>query len=325
MPISNNNIVLLKSTVVNDTAQNGGAMSGTVVADGVKNNIFPDVPKSERTNGSSKYRKLYYALRNTDNTAGLDAKAFVLKPTAANDAVLMIAGDKATQADITGLTRRYGAATLKTAAIVGASSITVVREQITYDIFSVGDTVAITARNETDSTSPLDFYTISNITISGSDNVLTLDRGLDNAMLAGVTVSSVLTKALIQGIISNIVSSASTINASQVSMNNSGAIDGNWTLTFTSATEFTATCSDISGFSQSGNIAATSSPNNPDTGNAYFSFASAFFNGAYAAGNTVTFKTQAAAMPIWLERLVPAGTSYLSGNSVIVGFEVESA
>jgi len=72
MPISTNQLLLVKSVSVNDTATNGGAMGLDIVADGVKNNIFSDVPKSERLAGSNKYRKLFYALRNTDNLAGVN-------------------------------------------------------------------------------------------------------------------------------------------------------------------------------------------------------------------------------------------------------------
>ena len=35
----------MRSTTVSDTASNGGRINRTEIPDGVKNNIFPDVPQ----------------------------------------------------------------------------------------------------------------------------------------------------------------------------------------------------------------------------------------------------------------------------------------
>lgn len=325
MAISSSQLVLIKSSVVSDAATNGGRIGTDLVSGGVKNNIFPDVPKSERASGSQKLRKLFYALRNPDSTAGLDAKVFVMKQTNANDAVMMLVGTPAdTQADILPASRRYGAGVLAVAAAAGATSITVTPEQSNYAVYQVGDAIAITARNESDVTSPLDYYTILAVQDNASNKDITIDRGLDNAMAIGSTVSSCILVPTLRAEASGVVSTGGAVDGSKITLNNAGAIDAHWTLTFTSATDYTASCDAVSMSGITGNVSATFAPNNAGVGQAYFSIAPAFFVGTFSAGKTVSFDTDAANIPFWLERNIPAGTSYASANSLIIGFEVES-
>lgn len=52
---------------VSDAVTNGGRMSANQVISGVVQNVWPHVPKAERTNGSRKYRKLFDKVSNDDD------------------------------------------------------------------------------------------------------------------------------------------------------------------------------------------------------------------------------------------------------------------
>lgn len=59
MPITENDIKLLQSARMTDTADGGGRMTGNVVQSGVDNNIFDDVSNLDRVYGSVSMRKVF--------------------------------------------------------------------------------------------------------------------------------------------------------------------------------------------------------------------------------------------------------------------------
>ena len=78
-----------------------------------------------------------------------------------------------------------------------------------------------------------------------------------------------------------------------------------------------AVAGDTLGSVGSGNIASNFAPTNPDFGAPYFTLPSAIWGGAWASGETFTFQTHPAALPLWLKRVVPAGAaSILKSSSV---------
>ena len=54
----NTDLKIYLPETVNDLATNGGRMSTNLVVSGVVQNVWPHVPRAERTSGSKKYRKL---------------------------------------------------------------------------------------------------------------------------------------------------------------------------------------------------------------------------------------------------------------------------
>lgn len=326
MPIAANNVQFFKAQVNDDTANNGGLISNTLIADGVKNNIFPDASKNERLNGSTKYRKVFLGLRNPDSTAAIDVKLFVLRPTQAQDAILMVEPySDGTQRWINQSNRRWGAGTLVADALVGATSLTVTPEQSIYDVYQVGDTLAITTRNESNPTALVDYYQISAVVADGANKTITLNRGLDNAMPAGAVVSScVFSTTLGAQFYPN--DAQGTFDTTKVILNNAGTVDESWGVLFTSPTEFNLfqTSSGETPIA-TGSISADFSYINPATNRPYFTLPTTFFNGTYVAGNYCTFGTESASLPFFLERIIPPGTDYAAGNSVLLAVELESA
>lgn len=69
MTILESDIKLLKSAVMADTSDGGGAMTGTEVVDGTSNNIFPDTSELDRSLGRVNMRKVFgVAQTNTTDT-----------------------------------------------------------------------------------------------------------------------------------------------------------------------------------------------------------------------------------------------------------------
>jgi hypothetical protein len=82
MTIQSEDIKLLKSAVMADVPEGGGAMTGTEVVDGQSNNLFPDTSTDDRAAGRVRLRKVFGVV-HTDNTdEALGASFAVLKPPA---------------------------------------------------------------------------------------------------------------------------------------------------------------------------------------------------------------------------------------------------
>ena len=67
MPIQTGDIKLLKSQVLLDTTDGGGAMTSNEVIDGQSNNLFPDVSALDRTYGDVAMRKTFPAVQTNTN------------------------------------------------------------------------------------------------------------------------------------------------------------------------------------------------------------------------------------------------------------------
>lgn len=63
MPIQEQNIQFVRSEVMDDVAEGGGAATGNVVVDGTMNNVFEDISDLDRAYGRFNLRKLFVAVR----------------------------------------------------------------------------------------------------------------------------------------------------------------------------------------------------------------------------------------------------------------------
>ena len=72
MPIQEGNIVFVKSQVMDDVPEGGGAATGTTIVDGQLNNVFEDISDLARAYGQFNLRKIFLAVRalNTDLYGG---------------------------------------------------------------------------------------------------------------------------------------------------------------------------------------------------------------------------------------------------------------
>ncbi len=78
MPILTDDIKLLKSQVMADTADGGGAMTANAIADGVSNNLFPDTSAVDRALGRVNIRQIFGVAQTNDNDSLLGTHAMVV-------------------------------------------------------------------------------------------------------------------------------------------------------------------------------------------------------------------------------------------------------
>jgi hypothetical protein len=77
MAILTQDIKLLKSAVMADTSDGGGAMTGTQVVDGQSNNLFPDTSALDRAFGRVNLRKVFGVAHTLDTDTLLGAHAII--------------------------------------------------------------------------------------------------------------------------------------------------------------------------------------------------------------------------------------------------------
>jgi hypothetical protein len=77
MPIQTEDIKLLKSQVMADTSDGGGAMTGNEVVDGVSNNLFPDTSSVDRALGRVNIRQIYGVAHTNDTDVALGVHTII--------------------------------------------------------------------------------------------------------------------------------------------------------------------------------------------------------------------------------------------------------
>ena len=82
MPILSGDVKLLKSAVMADVPEGGGAPTGTVIADGVSNAIFPDISELDRAGGRVSVMKTFVAVDTADHDTYFGANVIVADPPA---------------------------------------------------------------------------------------------------------------------------------------------------------------------------------------------------------------------------------------------------
>jgi hypothetical protein len=119
-------------------------------------------------------------------------------------------------------------------------------------------------------------------------------------------------------------SAAGTFNevTHPLSLYNDGTVEEDWTLIFTSATNYSVSGA-YYGSLGFGAVGANFSPVNPDTGQPYFTILALGWGGTWANGETITFTTHPSALAILLEEEVPAATGQEPNNMVPVGSYTE--
>lgn len=315
---------------VSDAGTNGGRMTAGSIATAVKNNVFPDVPQAERTAGSTKYRKVFVHVANDADLTLVAPKLFVETRTPGDDNVTFIAAtQRNTQSAITGSEVKYGAGVLNANATAGAGTIAVLVEDSANNIFPNGCSIRVSDKADINASGNEEYKVVSNCSYTGNVATLTLSTNLANGYSSTVTkVASVYSPGDVLTAIANFAKSSSAgtyNNATYPPLGDSiSTVEQDWTLTFTSATAFNIV-GDVLGSVGTGNTSSDAAPINGSYSKPYFTLRSVGFGGTWVAGDTITFKTSPASIPIWYRRVVPAGANSLSGNSVIVAVDGESA
>lgn len=80
MPIQSGDVKLLKSAVMADVPEGGGAPTGVTIADGVSNAIFPDISELDRAGGRVNLRKSFVSVQTGDTDTYFGANVIVAEP-----------------------------------------------------------------------------------------------------------------------------------------------------------------------------------------------------------------------------------------------------
>jgi hypothetical protein len=336
MPILDNEIIWRPAALMSDVmpAQNGGRMTFAQLVSGVKNNLFPDVSQSERLAGAVKWRKAFIHVNSAQDTALLNVRLFLDSLTPAGDFVVFQLGTQTdTEDQIAG--RPFGIGTLFAPVVGGAAQIQVAcehnAEYATLQPLRVGDVVRVSDRPSTGGAGNEEWVTVSGVSYGTDFATVDVSPALVNSYTTSNTlVSSVLelpnAVAGVTGV--SVTSGGGSFDSATVGnliAHNKGAVEENWTLTFTSATTFTVSGNVVGTLASPGSVSADYAPLNPATGTPYFTIKAIGWSGSFQPGNTMSFTTQPAAIPIWYRRQVPAGTFSLANDFTSLAIHGESA
>lgn len=331
MPILDSEIKTYRSWVVNDTSANGGPISLTQEASGLSASLWPNVSKAQRTAGVTQYRKLFWKIEDSENLEATGVLIGLWQPTTSADQMYLFEGTATdTQTDIT-TPELYGAGKLYEAVLSGAEEIKVTLDDITADVFRDGMQIRISDKTITSGawsvTGNEEFVTIDG-TPSVSGSVLTIPLG--SALVNGYGNTNTFVTGLIEvpsikADVGNasVTSSAGTFDKTKVVPQSVGGMTHELTFTFTSATAFSCV-SDLFGSLGNGNRASTFSPSNNTMGAIHVSVPSTCWGGTFVQGDVVKLELVAAAYGLWMQRVIPAGSSAIGSVTRTLMFFGES-
>lgn len=80
MPITSSSLKFLASERLTDNDDGGGRITANEVLDGVENNVFTDIASGDRITGRVYLRKIFAAVRTSDDDAYLAPRVFIAEP-----------------------------------------------------------------------------------------------------------------------------------------------------------------------------------------------------------------------------------------------------
>lgn len=102
--------------------------------------------------------------------------------------------------------------------------------------------------------------------------------------------------------------------ANPITVTNSGAVTERWACIFTNSTSYNVVGEHV-GVIATGNTGGDCSPNNPATGQPYFTIPAAGWGLGWASGNVLRFNTIGALVPVWVARTILQGPETVPNDS----------
>jgi hypothetical protein len=333
MPIATSEIQWFNSALTSDNtpAQNGGRPAQIQNISGIKNNLFPDVSAGDRASGVQHWRKLFVEVKNADELPLVATKISIETGTPGDSYCLLYPGTWTDTQDQVSA-RPYGYGTLATTVSAGATSLTVTSEAdfsaLSAKPFQVGDLLRVDARSTVLEAGLSEYAEIATISSSGVTMTIGLADALANGYASGASVASVMEPGDLQaGYSGKSVTGGVTYNdiAHPIAVPEIGGVYQTWTVTVTNAaTGALSVSGDTIGPVGVGSTGVDLAPSNP-LGGVYFMLSAAGWGGAPVTGDTLVVTTHPAGVGYWCQRIVPAGSSRISLDSVSVCVEGESA
>jgi len=304
-----------------------GRLSSSQVVHDVKNAAYADISEAQLTAGVTVNEKLHFKIANDADTQAVNAKTFIADYTPGGGRAVIIAGtQRNVAADLTGSERNYGATRLVADITAGDTSFSVDAEPDNGAniIIQAGDQIRISNGTEKE------FATIDTAVWTVDRCAITTTTALENNYLSATptTISSCIYSSTLECSTDNWVESSASGTYDEstypVANDNLGGIEETWTLTFTSATDFSMV-GDTVGSVGSGSVAGDFSPSNADFAKPYFSLLAAGWSGTWATNDTIVFQTHPATQPFFCDLIIDPGTSDYSIDNIQFGLHVGSA
>jgi len=341
MTLQNSNLKLRPSVLVSDTvpAQNGGRMAYSEVVSGVKNNLLPDATAAQRLNGLVRWRKVFWHVDSADTVALNNVMIYMDKQTQGDD-YLLFQGDNVTAngtEDEQDEGLLYGIGLLCNDASAGDDTVTVTCEHadyanFPYPPFRPGMTIRISNIPPGGGAGTEDFVVLTAVEFDGDTATLTFAGSVlvEDYLSDETIVSAVFTIDTVAGSFDSLSTNTAHGTIFQavpgnISVPSLGSIDESWTITFTDANTFTVAGATVGALSGTGSVSAYYEAINPATSTPYFSIQAATWAESFMAGETVTFNTSQASLPLLVRQCIPAGSGSLAGNVGAIAIRGESA
>lgn len=325
MPIASSDLKVYRSAEVSDLGSNGGVISTTQTTSGVAGNIFPNVTQAQRVAGLTQHRKVFFKNANPSELVLFNGFVYQDSNTPGDDKILWWPGTHTDlQSAITGSERKYGCGTLNALVTAGATTFTVNVEDGAADIIQAADVIRVTDKATPGGAGNEEFATVLSRVVTGNQVAVTLTVGLTYGYASASKVSTVYAAGDVKPTVSAGASSSvgGTLNVTGANMTlyNLSTDSRTVTLTFTSPTAY-----NLSGGLGAGTVAGGCAPINPATGTPYFTLNPTAFGGAFLSGDTFSFTTAPAAVPMWVRRVVPAASAVIGDNPSVFVLDGETA
>ena len=325
---------------------NGGLMSINQITSGGLHNLFDPVTESERTVGSVKYYKIFMkaaSVASPPNNVLLNPIVYLDLTTPGEDRVVIFpATHDNTQADITGSENYYGAGLLDADIATGGTVLVVNVESGGGADVAFRDSAWIRITNKSNpagagNTQIVQLESSSGAAYSTDQVTLTLKAGstfTSDFLASNTKVSSVITKddnitassgldILPVGEVTGSTTASGSYDENFLYGDSIGTVFDSWTITFSDASNFTCVGS-LSGSVGGGSTGSAFEPDNGDFSRPFFSIQPTFWSGTWANGDTISIDTRPAAIPVWMKRIVPAGSAATAGNQSRIATEGSS-
>ncbi len=330
----------LSKGVSSTAAQNGGRMADTPISLTAKNNGYPDVSSYVREVGSEvagrRWRKVFLANRNAENLKGQYPMVLLDRPTQYGDYAYFVPADHDNfESGLTGSEPIYGAALLAQDALSGAGTIQVTLEDaFLAAMLASGREILISSRaNFENTTSTVGIEEKRSISgapvVSGLTATITLDKALtaDFLVSAGARISTVYRPAadvapMVTDWAESGTGSFDEVNA-PLRLDNTGTIRQDWTMTYQGATSFVL-AGDTLGALGTFSTATDAAPLNSVNGKPLLTIPKEGHGSAHVSGDIVTFKTLPAAIPVFVNNVIPPDTTKYGLTDIAICWSMES-
>lgn len=332
MSILQSDIKFYEPAVKGFASTAGGAMSINLLNPSQTGAVIPPLTVAQTQSGGEFYTKFFVSLENSDNTPLYETYVIFTGFDPNLDSYLYILGTETdVQNDASAYTKWKCGGKLSAAANSGGTTISVEFETTDVyleDVEYLWITDGVNAELVT-----LDNSSNSSITNNHPDSAsitLTIDasynngNGLVNSYAVDTPCGLAISVGTLQATLTDLtISSGATVTMNgDISVYNNGTVNESYVLEFTGAQTFKIRdgVDATKYYDQNGNFTDSANayifdvsssayvylPNPNRAGANKLGFAQDLFTGA-TAGDTISFTTHAAAIPVWVKRVVPAG------------------